>query len=429
MNDFLSGGMLQNILAILGVAATLIIATLAIHKNFVVKENRKEIGIIFRKTVDGLSSSSAEVRMTSAILLRRFFDKKSELGTGGTPFAADSVQVIAALLKTQQTCNFQKVLADSLRYAPIECLEKIDLQKANLSKAFLGGSDWVMSMEGADFFQANLSGASLKGAKLNDAQFYEAFLTRTVLKETELRKANFDSAIIQGINFTDADLRGASFNNASIRDVDFSNAKIEGATFVGARGYGIKNRPSQFSINPNITVGNKKIFISKPGLLDVRQEQLVSAVRELLSRSGLESDELHRGDYDASNVLTKLAKKIDGCNAMIVFGFKAIHVVDGIFRYSTEDMRQIKQEFLSTPWCQVEIGMAAMKRMPILLLVDSDVSDGVFDETINDDLLVRLDIANCLNMNNSNVLNWLQSIGGEVGVVSHPECDEHDICQ
>ena len=114
-----------------------------------------------------------EVRIASAILLRRFFDKKSELGTGGTPFAADSVQVIAALLKTQQTCNFQKVLADSLRYAPIECLEKIDLQKANLSKAFLGGSDWVMSMEGADFFQANLSGASLKGAKLNDAQFYE----------------------------------------------------------------------------------------------------------------------------------------------------------------------------------------------------------------------------------------------------------------
>jgi len=411
MSDFLNVGMLVNIVTLFTATGSLIFSALFIHKKFVVKENRKEIGIIFRDTVDGLSSDSAEVRMTSAILLRRFFNKESELGTGGTPFAADSVQVIAALLKTQQTCNFQKVLADSLRYAPIECLNKIDLQKANLSKAYLGDSG--MSMEDADFYQANLSGASLKGVKLNGAKFYEATLTGTVLKKTELRKANFDSAIIHGVDFTGADLRGASFTNASIREVDFSNAMMEGASFDGARGYAITNCPPQLHINPKIINGNKKIFISKPGLLDVRQEQLVSAVRELFSRSGLESDELHRGDYDASNVLTKLANKIDGCDAMIVFGFKAIHVVDGIFRYSTEDMRQIQQEFLSTPWCQVEIGMAAMKSMPMLLLVDSDVSDGVFDETVNDDLLVRLDIANCLNMNNSNVLNWMLSIGGD----------------
>jgi hypothetical protein len=114
--------------------------------------------------------------------------------------------------------------------------------------------------------------------------------------------------------------------------------------------------------------------------------------------------------YDASNVLSKLSGKIESCTAMIVFGFKSVHVREGVFRDSTEDSRAVKDEFLSTPWNHIEVGMAVMKGIPVLLLVDDDICDGVFHNNINDELIVKMSISCCLENRKENVESWLKSI-------------------
>jgi hypothetical protein len=43
----------------------------------------------FRTVLDALSSTVEHQRLGGAILLRRFFDPKTELGEGGTPYPRD----------------------------------------------------------------------------------------------------------------------------------------------------------------------------------------------------------------------------------------------------------------------------------------------------------------------------------------------------
>src|SRR5262245_4946215 len=135
----------------------------------------------FRTVVESLSSKVEGQRLGGAILLRRFFDPASELGVdGGTPYAKEAVNVIAALLRETETGNFQKLLADGLLYAP--SLEEVDLQKTNLQNAYLGqkGEHPAPNLGRADFFRADLSAASLKGAKAVKAVFYQARLHNTI---------------------------------------------------------------------------------------------------------------------------------------------------------------------------------------------------------------------------------------------------------
>ena len=45
----------------------------------------------------------------------------------------------------------------------------------------------------------------------------------------------------------------------------------------------------------------------------------------------------------------------------------------------TEEKEEWKDKWLSTPWSDIEVGMGLMKGLPILLVTDSEITDGVFD--------------------------------------------------
>src|SRR3989304_4332407 len=133
----------------------------------------------FRAVVESLSSPIEHQRLGAAILLRRFFDPRTELGEGGTPYAREAVDVIAALLREPETGNFQKLLADGFLYA--SSLESVDLQRTNLQNAYLGSksNSAAPNLRREDFYRADLSGASLKGANAENAGFYQARLHNT----------------------------------------------------------------------------------------------------------------------------------------------------------------------------------------------------------------------------------------------------------
>jgi len=406
--DFFGSGFTANIITMAVIVIPPLIFILKRHFN---KENRNNIGAAFRETVKGLSSSDIELKMSSAILMRRFFDKSSEYGVGGTPYARDAVTVIAALLRVQKTGDFQKILADSLRYAPKQFLEHCDLQRVNLSKAYLGGG---VSLIGADFYQSNLTGCSFKDAILNNAQFYEANLNGTIFKGAALIAANFSQATLQNLEFKNADLTKAKFDNAVLRNIDFTGANIAGASFNGVVGYNVKGCSQLVLPNTGDTYHpSGKVFISRAGALDLQQTNIVKSVSDVLSRSGYDVVELSRDEYDQSEVITRLEEKMNGCKAVIVFGFKSIHAHKATFRVNTDEQYFKDDVFMSTPWNQIEAGMAVIARIPTLLLSDSEVNDGIFDETVMDSLIERRNIDQCLNTNDGNVLDWVRGVSFE----------------
>jgi hypothetical protein len=52
--------------------------------------------------------------------------------------------------------------------------------------------------------------------------------------------------------------------------------------------------------------------------------------------------------------------------------------------------RKIHQGWLSTPWNELEVGMAVMVGLPILLIKDDDIEDGIFDDIISETFIYTL---------------------------------------
>lgn len=109
-----------------------------------------------------------------------------------------------------------------------------------------------------DLYRANLRGAKLDGAFLNDVQFigvdlrgadlHGAIIDRADFSSSNLRSVDlsdagsadkgqpvFDSTCLTGARFSGANLEGASFKLAEGRDVGFSEAFLDNADFTDAR--------------------------------------------------------------------------------------------------------------------------------------------------------------------------------------------------
>jgi hypothetical protein len=277
-----------NVVALLTAMAGLIAASVGVlnYFNYRTKKARiATVGTAFEAVVEALASTNDVRRMAAAIRLRRFFDARAELATGGVatwlrrvrrgssrrnpprgghpadadrsltsdelPYAADAINVIVAILRTVPPGDFQKLLADALTHAPKALLIRVDLQRANLQNAWLGEID----LPAADFYRADLSNASFKDGGVERAQFYEARLARTRFTRSRLANANFfgadltradfgsanlhEASFVQSMarraSFRDALLERAVFTSADLRDADFRGADLAGVAFDGAR--------------------------------------------------------------------------------------------------------------------------------------------------------------------------------------------------
>jgi Pentapeptide repeats (8 copies) len=201
----------------LALVAGLATAVLGVTKYVNYRSRRDRItsvGQAFTATVDALASQDRVRQLAAAILLRRFFDRRTEQGMGGTPYEREAVAVIAALLRGIETGELQKLLADGLAHAP--SLRGADLQHCNLNGAYLGDRlRQDIDLSGADFFNADLSRASLRGVTARGTVFYHATLQKTVLEQADLSDADFRDASLSGARFKGARLAGARFGGAT----------------------------------------------------------------------------------------------------------------------------------------------------------------------------------------------------------------------
>ena len=75
---------------------------------------------------------------------------------------------------------------------------------------------------------------------------------------------------------------------------------------------------------------------------------------------------------------------------MIAFGFKQIEINQGKYRPGTSDEKQWIDKWLSTPWNEIEVGIGMAIGMPILLVHDQDIKEGVFDNELSECFVARI---------------------------------------
>ena len=76
------------------------------------------------------------------------------------------------------------------------------------------------NLRGANLYEANLINAELTGANLYEANLFEADLSGANLRGANLCEADLTNAELTGANLYEADLRGADLREADLRETD-----------------------------------------------------------------------------------------------------------------------------------------------------------------------------------------------------------------
>ena len=98
-------------------------------------------------------------------------------------------------------------------------------------------------------------------------------------------------------------------------------------------------------------------------------------LRELNDRQ-IDTFRLDRDDY-APVPWGQLRRAVMTADGAVVLGFRQLHVTLGEWRPGTSEART-PAAWYPTPWTQIEAGMAVMAEVPVLVVADAEVSDGVF---------------------------------------------------
>lgn len=345
------------------------------------REKQEAVGRAFSEVVKGLGSESEVERLASAALTRRFFDRESEFGVGGLPYADDAVRVVAAVLRSEPAGTTQKLLGDGLRWAP--SLAYGDFQRANLRDCYwgAGAAGTPVDAHGADFYGADLSSASLRRAILRKAVFREAQLLGTVLDESDCREADFRGADIRGASFKGVLLTDAKFDNAHQIPTAISDHLVDGR-------YSDPNPLPMTAAFTQKSATDHKVFISAPSRLDKIDQIAFDQVLIGLQGAGCEAVRLLPPAYGRSAPMSEVAKKVRSCVAVVVFGppqFASVSSADGSLNVASQSIP------ISTPWNHLEAGIAVGLDKP-LLVIRQGAQGGVFDVPDHPRMVTVIDV-------------------------------------
>ncbi len=322
------------------------------------------------------------------------------------------MNLISAVLKVESAGHLQKTIAEGLVYAV--SVKNQDLQKTNLHDVHLGKSlglrviDFKWSLRfwkyprlslmkevypdfsGSDFYQSDLSKASFSKCDLLGCVFYKANCYKTVFKNSRLMKANFSNANCLEANFDNANLDDAIFDGADLKGASFKHAKnMPESIKLHLNDNFIYEDTSTTSSRPDLSV-----FISRPAILNNNSSQELDVLKLCLSEFQIEKIEFERKDYKDYEMLADISNRISRSNGVIIFGTSDIFIEKGSRRKGTLEGSDIQDKNLSTPWSQIEAGMAISLNKPILTVNMDEFSDGIFDPSINDELVTSVKIPN-----------------------------------
>lgn len=303
------------------------------------------------------------------------------------------------MLKVLPTGIFQKTLADGLAHAGN--LARVDLQKTNLQDVYLGRKDeTVITVTDTDFYLADLSYALLEHVS-GKAIFYRAILFCTQIKNSDLT----------GSSFREADLTRVNFKNVILKDADFTDALNVPLRIKE------KLKEGKYQDDAPVTAGHdlglgKDIFFSMPSVMEKSEELLTKDFKQFLERQGYNVLYYIKDDYPNFGQLNKVRDKLMNSVGMVAFGFKQIDIKQAVFRPNTKDEQAWNNRWMSTPWSDIEVGMALMKGMPILLVKNPDVNLGVFDEKLSECFVASVSTTddNRTLFLNKEIMGWLSKL-------------------
>lgn len=119
-----------------------------------------------------------------------------------------------------------------------------------------------------------------------------------------------------------------------------------------------------------------RVFVSKPSVVTPAQRDLEQMWIGGLARLDLAPIMLRREDYLPSP-WAALRHAISTAHGALLLGFRQAHIEQARWRPETPEEREF-DGWLATPWNQIEGGLVVMAGLPVLVVPENDVTEGIF---------------------------------------------------
>ena len=361
---------LFKIIAACSSVAAVVAGVLIAFRDWTMRKTKRKEQFLnsFDTLVAQLTSDNKTAQLSAAILLRRYF--KETNNEEDISLKKETINVISSLLKTLPTSVFQKTLADGLAYAVD--LSKCDLQKTNLQDVLLDNKYKDVIMNETDLFLADLSYANLEGIKAHGIILYRAILFCTRIRNCDFTNANFRGSDLTGVAFKNCILKGADFTGALNIPPAISKVLVDG------------KYPTYGPVTAKHESNGKSIFFSMPGVMSKDDELMTKDFKQMMEGKGFDVIYYKSDEYPRFGQFNKVRHDIMRSSGMIAFGLKQLNIHKASYRPGTNDHQEWEEKWLSTPWNEIEVGMGLMKGLPILLVKDPAICNGVFDKGLSE---------------------------------------------
>lgn len=331
-------------------------------------KRKNELQEQFNIIVTQLTSENKTIQLSAAILLRRFIGKTK--GTKHLGLKNETVNVISSLARVLPTGIFQKTLVDGIAFA--NDLSNCDFQKTNLQDVYLGVKNGQLYMNTTDMYLADMSYALVENVIGHNIIFY-----RTVLLGAQIKNSDFTNG-----NFRGADLTNTTFKNVILKNADFTEAYNIPDDIKNKLKDGICIYEKPITAKPKLK--GKSIFFSMPGVMSKEDEVLTNDYKRILENKGYNVIYYYRDTYPSYGQFNRVRESIQRSSGMVAFGLKQIKIEKATYRPGTQESESWENKWLSTPWSEIEVGMALMEGLPILLVSDPEINNGVFDKGLSE---------------------------------------------
>ncbi len=123
------------------------------------------------------------------------------------------------------------------------------------------------------------------------------------------------------------------------------------------------------------------IFISTPTALTEGQQASRDLLWEYLAAHDLEPRAIGKSDYPTIFPLREILAVARHCSGGLILGFEQFRADEGVSKPGTDAERAISAPVsFPTPWNQLEAGIVFGQRLPLLVLYESAIKGGIFDD-------------------------------------------------
>ena len=135
------------------------------------------------------------------------------------------------------------------------------------------------------------------------------------------------------------------------------------------------------------------VFISHPTPYNKYQEGFLSLIELELKNHGLNPTNLGKNNWSFRSPLKPIKEIMETCVAVIVIGLERHHSLIGYDKEFSKSSKELIHKYSSSPWIQIEAGMAYHAGLPILILKEDKVyGEGILDPQISDSFVFEFEL-------------------------------------